>query len=244
MARSTSGTSSPSSCSSSSSVSSEESGSSQIVVASRPCPHPGRLSCSSGPRGNDDEQRPGRLVHGGVEQLDQQVLRPVHVLDEQRHRPVAAEPLEEVDPRLLQPFARGERVHVRLRIERERLVLAEELLVEQVAEGRVGHPLAERDAAADPAHRLGRLVGEPAPELADEPALADARVADDRDEERALLLGGAAVRGAQDLELPSRPTKVAASCPPPRGCVSASARTRVRHAIPSGMPLASTVRVR
>ena len=76
------------------------------------------------------------VPHGRVEQLDEQILRPVHVLDEQpAHRPVAAlSPLEEVDRRLLQAVrARRAVARPTALIEGERVVLADELLVEQVA---------------------------------------------------------------------------------------------------------------
>ena len=73
--------------------------------------------------------------------------------------------------------------------------------LEDLRERPVGDPVAVRQAS--PAHDRRRRVESicPADELGDEPALADARVAVDRDEVRPSLLGRPLVEAPQELEL-------------------------------------------
>src|SRR5439155_9260695 len=134
-----------------------------------------------------------------LEELEQRLLGPVQVLEEQDCRPVADELVEERNPRVLEAVARDERMGVAGHVESERegedLAPAEplerglrrvaleqaEMLPQDLAERPV-RDLSVRQAAARALKRLGLLVGEPLPQLSDEPRLADPRVADDRHE--------------------------------------------------------------
>ena len=70
-----------------SSLSSSDSGSSSIAVErTRPPPQPGPLLQKLGPRETDDEQRRANPVREMLDQLEQRLLRPVDVLEEQNER--------------------------------------------------------------------------------------------------------------------------------------------------------------
>ena len=64
------------------------------------------------PCGREQQQRPVDLADEGFEQVAEIVLRPVHVLDQHDGRPLGDEPVEEVDPRVVEALARDERVQV------------------------------------------------------------------------------------------------------------------------------------
>ena len=166
--------------------------------------------------------------------------------------------LEELDPRVLQALARGERVERRRRRRARasgrgsrrspsrssttlrRVALEDpEVLLQHLAERPVGDPAPVREAAAGAPQRLRRLLAEPAPELAHEPRLADAGVADDRHEVR-LAARSTARRtlARRSSELARRGRRTRARRPPtPRGRISESARTSGRHATPLRLAL-------
>ena len=118
-----------------------------------------------------------------LEQVEERVLGPVQVLDEHDDGPLGAQLLQQVDPRLLEPVARRERVQVARDVEAERqaedlapgelradaigLVALEdpEVLLEDLAERPVGDPAPVGEAAAGAAQRLRHLVGESLPQL-------------------------------------------------------------------------------
>src|SRR6266542_2403432 len=111
----------------------------------------------------------------------------------------------------MQPLSHGQRVHVFGRGEAEgegetvafanplrdrlaRLALEDpEVLLQHLEEGPVRDSLAVREATAGPEQRLRRFGAQPLPELADEPRLADAGIADDRDQLRLATSGHPAV---------------------------------------------------
>ena len=166
----------------------------------------------------EHEQRPAHVVHDPLEQVEQRILGPVQVLDEDDRRRLGRQLAQQVDPGFLEELADGQRVRVAGDVEAERetedralaeplphglllLVLGNpELLAQDLAERPVGD-VAVRKAAAGALERLRRLLGEPAPELADERRLADAGVAHQRDDVRLALLGGVTVDRLQQRQL-------------------------------------------
>lgn len=148
------------------------------------------------------------------------LLGPVEVLHEQHDRTLRGELGEKVRPRVLEAVAHEQRVlpgrDVDPEREREEPTLAEELehtlgavaledaevLLQHLGQRPVRDPLAVGQAAAGAAERLRRVVREPIPELAHEAGLADARVADDRNQPRPPVLGHPAQRREEPFELP------------------------------------------
>ena len=126
-----------------------------------------------GPRRPDHEERAVDVGRRRLEELEKSRIRPVEILDEDHRRPVRDEVLEEGDPRPLEAVARHERVQVRGRLEPEERAeqlapgqptlhdlrcvggAEAELLAHDLAEREVGDALPVRQAAADPADRLG-----------------------------------------------------------------------------------------
>ncbi len=171
----------------------------------------------------DAEQEQRRLAHPRgemLDQLEQRLLAPVHVLEHEHERLRLGELLRPRTRRpcdlLLRALALDRLEHADREPEQigDRLVLAARAqlllrLVERVvvgdAGGRLDHlgerpvrdALAVRQAAAGEHGRAFEAVRE----LAREPALPDARVAVDRDERRAPVTHGARERVLEQLEL-------------------------------------------
>src|SRR5438105_10932086 len=75
------------------------------------------------------------------------------------------------------------------------------MLAQDLGERPVRDCLPVGEAAARAPQRLRRFVGEPLPELAHEPCLADAGVAEDRDQPGPSLVDDGSIRGEQPFEL-------------------------------------------
>ena len=77
-------------------VSASASGESESVVElSFPPPQPGRRSSSSGPRGADDEEgNAGRPLGEMVDEVEQPVVGPVKILEDEHERALLRQPLE------------------------------------------------------------------------------------------------------------------------------------------------------
>jgi hypothetical protein len=63
-----------------------------------------------GPRRNDQEQRPPSVTNDSFEKVEQLLLGPVDVLDEDDRRALTDDLLEELDPRVLKAIACGQGV--------------------------------------------------------------------------------------------------------------------------------------
>ena len=143
----------------------------------------------------------------------------MEVLDENDHRPLGGELLEEVDPRAVEALVDGERVEPSRRLQAERhrqdLALAElgtnellgivlrarEMALQHFRERPVRDAATVGEAAAGVAGRRGRIMREELQEGIDEPCLADARLTQDRDEVRLTAFDCAPERGLKELEL-------------------------------------------
>ena len=216
------GSSSSSSASISASLSSAPSGSSSIAVArTLPPPHPGRMSSSSGLAEAEKQQRDA--AHPGAEvldQLEQRLLAPVDVLEHEDERlrlrkllgPGPRGPgdlllvvlgLHGLEDAGREPHQVGHglvRAAVAELLDRvvERVVVGDPGSdLDHVGEPRVGHALAVGQRAAE--EDRGRL--EPLDELSRQPALADSRVAEDREQVGAAVADRPRIRVLQELEL-------------------------------------------
>jgi hypothetical protein len=172
-----------------------------------------------GPRGGNEQQRTADVVQPCFEEVEEGLLRPVQVFDQHDGALLGHELLEERDPRLAKPIARGERMEVCRCLEPEReaqdrafaeptahrvgrIALEQaEVLANDLTERQVRDPAAVREAAPDAPLRFGRLRAEPLPELADQRRLPDSGLAHDRDELGRLLLDRATVCTLQRFEL-------------------------------------------
>ena len=67
-----------------------------------------------------EEQRPADVARGSLEQVEERLLRPVQVLDEDDDRALAGEVAQELDPGLLEPVAGRQRVEIAGDVEPER----------------------------------------------------------------------------------------------------------------------------
>ena len=72
-----------------------------------------------GTRGADHEQRAANLAADPLEQVEQRILGPVQVLDEQDRRRFRRQLAEELDPGLLEAVAHGKRMRVAGEVEAE-----------------------------------------------------------------------------------------------------------------------------
>ena len=127
------------------------------------------------PCGSEQQHRTADVVQRIFEELEEYVLGPVQILDQQDGRLLGRELVEERDPRQAQPLARVERVDVRGCFQPERHpedgVLPEpaphglrgialgqaEMLANDLAQRHVRDPRTVREAASDSPQRLGRL---------------------------------------------------------------------------------------
>ena len=83
-----------------------------------PTPRPAAVE-QLGTRGTDHEQRAANLAANPLQQVEQRILGPVQVLDEQDRRRFRGELAEELDPRLLETVADGKRMGVAGEVEAE-----------------------------------------------------------------------------------------------------------------------------
>ena len=131
----------------------------------------------------DHEQRLRHLVHDALDQIEQRLVRPVQVFEEEDDGAVGGHPREQLDPGGVQVLARRERVEVARHVEAEcqaqdllageppqdtvrRVGLQQpQLLAEHVRERAVGRAASGREAPARPPQRLRGLGGEACPEL-------------------------------------------------------------------------------
>ena len=177
------------------------------------------------------------VAREALDEVEQRLLGPVKVLDDEDRGTFRDEPLEQIDPRLVQLLACDERMDVARRLESERqpenLARSEagsnlvgriavedpELLLQDLAERPVRHAAAVRQAAAAAHDRLRRFRAQALGELARDGRLANAGVADDRDEVRLVLPHGVAVCRGKQVELafaPDEDLAEAADTPRPR----------------------------
>ena len=154
----------------SSAVSSCESGASEIVVAFRlPPPQPGLPVEELGSCGAEDEERHiGRPFGHLVDEVEQAVVRPVEILEDEDERPLLGERLEEAPPgreRLGRVIAAGlgARSEARERAEVAFHPAGLPDLVEDVLDGRakLGFGRLGVVALQDPGLRLGHLAQRP-----------------------------------------------------------------------------------
>ena len=128
----------------------------------------------------------------------------MEILDQHDQRSFGGEFPEQLDPGLFEALASGQRMEIFGDVEAERegenLPVAQpankafrrvalenrKLLLEHLAERPVGDAVPVGQTAACSAQRLRRLGAEPLPELTRKPRLADAGVANDREELRLL----------------------------------------------------------
>ena len=161
--------------------------------------------------GSENEERPPHVADEAVDQVEQRLLGPVQILDEDDRRPVGDELAEKLDPRLVQAVPHGERVESAHRLQPERqsetlagaeqapnrlgrcVLLDAEVLLEDLPERPVRDPSAIRYAAACQAERFGQLGGEHGPELAHEARLANPGIAHDRHAVRLALTDDTAI---------------------------------------------------
>ena len=200
-----------------------------------------------GTRGPDHEQRAANLAANPLEQVEQRVLSPVQVLDEQNRRRFRRQLAEELDPRLLEAVADGKGVRaageVEPQSEPEDLPLAEpparlllrfalqdsQVLSQNLTERPVGE-VAVGQTPPRVLNGLRRVSGEPPPELLHQRRLPDTRVADQRDDVRLPLLDRVVEDRLQQLELGAAAdegSRAASEAPRPhqRQC----AHERLRH---------------
>ncbi len=85
-----------------------------------PPPQAGRRSSSSGRAVPSSSSGPSDLAQDALEQVEQRLLGPVKILEQDDGRLLGDELGEELDPRLVQPLARRERVEVAGDVEAER----------------------------------------------------------------------------------------------------------------------------
>src|SRR2546425_307727 len=146
-------------------------------------------ACTESGTWKSDGSSPTDLAHKSSGQVAEIALRPVHVLDQHDNRPLGDEPVEEVDPRVMEALARDERVQVfgwrQADGEAKERVVAEplgnhlgrialedpEVLLEHLGERLVRDALAVGEAAARAAQRRQVLRREPLPQLTDEARL-------------------------------------------------------------------------
>ena len=189
------------------------------ALGTRPLPQVGLCSRNSGRAGRDEEDRRVHLAQHALQQLDERLLGPVDILDEQDERLLGRELGDEVEPRVVQAVARLDRVQLARDVEAEsepedgafaehaedslRRVAVEqaEVLPDDLAERpvRTGRPVGRTAAGAT--QRLRRLGAAPRPELAQQTRLADARLTHDRDGLGPAGRARALVRLAQLREL-------------------------------------------
>ena len=155
-----------------------------------------------GSRRREQEQRAVDMAHDRGEEVEEVLLGPVHVFDQEDRRSLTDELVEELEPRVVQALAHDQRMEILrdreperqteertppepLRDDLRRVALEDlELLAQHLRERPVRYPLAVREASAGPAQGLGGLRAEPLPQLPHESRLADPRVAEDRHEPR------------------------------------------------------------
>src|ERR671936_77575 len=172
------------------------------------------------PRGREQEQRSSHSAEHVLEQIEQLSLGPVNVLHEDDRRPLGYDVRHELGPGVLKAVAGCERVQIPRDVETERqpenLAVAESLecdfwrvalqeaqvLLQDFAEGPIRRSRSVRETSTRVAQRLGALVGKALPELAREPCLADARIAENRYEAGPTLVHDRAVSGAEAVEVP------------------------------------------
>ena len=184
----------------------------------------------------------------------------MQVLHEEHERALGGQLLEEARGLLVQPVAGDQRVEpggdVQSQGEAEDLapskaledalrilVLGDpEVLLDHLGERPVRDPTAVGEAASRASLRGGRLVLEDGPQLADEPRLADAGVAHDRDQMRLSVAPPRAGKSRAGARSRARARRRPRAGPPtPRGRMSVSARTTRRQGTPLALSLASTV---
>ena len=190
------------------------------VDRTRPPPQPGRTSSRSGSRKAEDEQRRPHPVREVLDEVEHRLLGPVDVLEEEDERLHVAQRVHDLarGPRdllraalALDGFqqARGQADEVgdsvvlaalAKLLERllERLVVGDpDRRLDHLGERPVRHALAVRQAAAlehaCAVHRVDELAGQP--------ALADTRLAVDREEVRAAVAQRSLVRVLEQLQL-------------------------------------------
>ena len=143
----------------------------------------------------------------------------MEVFDENDHRPLGGELLEEVDPRAVEALVDGERVEPSRRLQAERhrqdlalselgtndllgiVLRAREMALKHFRERPVRDAATVGKGAAGVTGRRGRIMREELQEGIDEPRLADARLTQDRDEVRLTAFDCAPERGLKELEL-------------------------------------------
>ena len=170
------------------------------------------------PGGRDHEQRSFDPLDQPFEQLEHRLLGPVQVLDEQRDRPVSSECGQELDPGVLEAVTGDQGMKIARDVEPQRQgeqrplaqaledslrwigVEQPEVLLQHFRERPVGDPLPVGEAAARALEGLRVLLGEPAPELAHEPRLADSGIAHDRDQMRFRVVDCLPVARAKELQ--------------------------------------------
>jgi hypothetical protein len=152
----------------------------------------------------------------------------VQILDDDYSRALSGQHAEELDPGRVQALARDERMLVGRRLHSERhtqdLAVTEpgpdrvlrvalqnvELASQHLSEGPIRDPAAIRKAASGVPRRLRRLAFELLRERVEQPRLAHARIAHDRDEVRLMPLHHPPVHRLQDVELVPTPDEGAA----------------------------------
>ena len=162
-----------------------------------------------------------------LEQVEQLVVGPVDVLDQDHGGPLCRGCRQKLRPRVLEAVAHGQWMEVPGDVEAERqpedLPVAEQLasplgwialeqpevLTQHLAQRPVRDPRAVRQTPPGPPERFGILVGKRRPELSDEPRLPDSCVSEHRHEPRAPFLNRRLILAAEHLELVVAPNECA-----------------------------------
>src|SRR6266540_2395232 len=170
-------------------------------------------------RGYEQQDRRVNFEQRTLEQLEEWLLRPVDILNQEGKRLLGGDLSDELDPGVVEAVPRLDRMDPAREVEAERerkdLPLAEqrehalgtvavqdaEVLLDDLCERLIGPCGSVRRTAAGAAQRVGRLCAAPLPQLAQQARLAYAGLAHDRDGLRLTCPPSTLVRLPEETEL-------------------------------------------